>query len=163
MAKAQQAEAATGPTILTKMSIGTMGAPGKKLLGHGDDVKSLHVARIYGVASGIKAKEDKNTGTVHIAIIGDFEGVNVETGEIYRSAVLYLPAGIHEMLEAPLRANPNSSIEFALDIAAVRATNVAGYSYAAKPLVKPAENDKLAALRGALGDAPALPAPKKAA
>lgn len=149
-----------GPTILTKMSIGTMGAPGKKLLGQSDDVKSLHVARIYGLAQGLKTKENKNTGDVYVSIIGSFEGINVETGEVFQSAVLYLPAGIHEMLEAPLRVKDAKPIEFALDIAAVRATNAAGYSYAAKPVIKPQQNDALSALRNALSDAPALPAPK---
>lgn len=146
-----------GPMILTKMSVATMGCAGKKLLGQADSVNTLVLARIYGVANAIKAKENKQTGEVHIAIIGTFEGIAVETGEVFRSAVLYLPSGIHEMLEAPLRDGA-TAIEFGFDIAAVRANNAAGYSYAAKPIVKPQDNDALSGLRSSL---PALPAPKK--
>ena len=149
-----------GPTLLTKMSVATMGCPAKKILGYGDEVRTLPLARILGVATGIKVKEDKNSGYVHIAIVGEFEGINMHTGEVFRAAVLYLPAGIHELLEGPLRANKDASIEFALDIAAVRATNAAGYSYAAKPHVEARENDKMAALRNSMPALPALPKPQ---
>ena len=120
----------TGANILTKMTLKGMGC---KPAQAASDGKRVPLARIYGYAAGVKAKED-STGNVHQAIIGQFEGVNLNTGEVFRSGVLYLPGGIHELLAKPAAEN-NANVQFALEIHAIPAGNPIGYSYSAKSLL----------------------------
>jgi hypothetical protein len=111
---------------------------------------------IIGIASGLKHGEDKNKpGQFWTALTGDFLGVNLETGEKFRSGKCFLPAGIQDVVEAPLSAaelhkdadgkpDPQSvSMKFGFRIYSVKATNPAGYTYAAEILLKPSENDPL--------------------
>ena len=109
-----------------------------------------HLCDIYGKCIGTKAKEDTRNGNVYIALVGDFEGWFPETNTIYKSGKLYLPDGIQEAVEAATvhldKANVES-VEFGFSVYSVTATNAAGYSYEAVPLIKPQENDSLSALR----------------
>jgi len=156
-------------TIISKMSIKTLRCnPRAAAVGEGQPHKKLAIARIYGKASGTKTQEDKVKGEVHTAIVGNFEGVNLETGEVFRSGKLYLPKGVHEMVESAAKKleaeGEGDSVQFALEIYAVSATNPIGYSYEAKPLVKAAVADDLETLRSQLPEVPkqkALPAGAK--
>ena len=145
-------------TLLTKLTLKGMGCKPDMVKAQEDATKPLLLARIYGIARSLKHKESKE-GVVHVAIIGEFEGVNTSTGEVYNAGVLYLPAGIHELLEAPLSKEDAEAIEFGFDIYSVTASNPIGYSYQAKPLIKPRENDALSALRNMANETVKLPAP----
>jgi hypothetical protein len=115
------------------------------------------IARIYGIASGIKSVVDKNRGDVYESITGSFEGVNLKTGNIYQASVVYLPAGIHGLLENAVKGIVDeagkqqfNSVKFALEIGVVKAKNPAGYSYEAKSLVPAVVDDPLAEMRTAI-------------
>ena len=101
--------------------------------------KSTPIARIFGMASGIKQVVDKVRGDTFESITGQFGAVNLQTGNAYESGVLYLPKGIHDMIEAAVRSipkdAPSSTVDFALEIRVVKADNPAGYSYEAVNLI----------------------------
>ena len=114
--------------------------------------KTIPLARIIGIVNSCRAKENKQSGDIHYPLIGQFEGTNLETGEVFTSGILYLPAGIHEQvsshfLTALERGEKAEPVEFAIEIASTPAKNPIGYSYAVKQLYKPASADPLAKLR----------------
>ena len=114
------------------------------------------VAEFYGIADGIKLVDDPAGDQTFTALTGNFEAVNTFTGEIWRSGVLYLPGGFHEMIVAMLNQITEdkdrskfdkAQVQFALAIDAVPADNPAGYSYVAKNLLPVAKADALSAIR----------------
>lgn len=155
-------EAETDTGIVSKLTIKTMGCKPQLAAALGQKVP---VARIMGIAYGTKVVEAAN-GDVFTAITGQFEGTNLETGQVFQSGVLYLPAGFHEQIADPLKKeNAPEQIEFAMELYAVPADNLSGYSYEAKPLIKIVEADPLASLRNTLSSLPkpkfpALPKPE---
>lgn len=155
-------------TIVSKLSLGTMGIKGAAILGQPETVKYLKIATIYGQVSGFKSVEDKLTQAVHTPLTGNFVGVNhINDEKEYQSGVLYLPAGIHDQLlgAAKKLMDDSESIDFALEIRAVRSANAAGFSYEALPLLKPVAVDPLENIRKQLPgyqalSQPAIEAPK---
>jgi len=103
---------------------------------------------------------DKARGDVYRALTGNFEARNVATGETFQSSILYLPGGIHEMLENGVKKLQTEfeSVRFALDIRAVTASSPAGYSYEAVNMLKPAVTDPLTAIRQEIGAGPKVEA-----
>lgn len=131
--------------------------------------------RVYGVARGIKEVKSNNRTTgavdIHLAIQGDFRAVNMKTGVRYASGLLYLPAGIHDLILAPLQqakeANASAELEFGLDVYSRVTSSPAGYGYVAVMLGEdPTVKDAMATLEERLSKTagvPALPAPPDAA
>lgn len=164
------AAATAAPTsILPKLTIKDLGCNAKATAAAPKIGDRVPLARIYGVANGVKVKEDKRSGEFHSALKGTFRGKvvqeGVETnGQIFSSGLLYLPGGIHELIEAPLMeaeaAGNVGEVKFALDIWAVRNGNAAGFSYGATIVGEPMQNDPLAEMEAMLGitAAPAAPA-----
>lgn len=144
--------------VVTKLTLKAMGCNPRRA---SVEKKAVSLARVYGIASGTRVKTAAN-GDAHYPILGDFEGVNLETGEVFKSGTLYLPAGLHEMIYEPL-SRGSDPIEFGIEVSAIPAENPIGYSYTAKQLYKPAAADPLEKLRGIAGpsSAKALPAPEK--
>lgn len=122
--------------------------------------RRVPMMRCFGIASGLKTVVAAN-GDVHTAITGDFKAQNIETGDTFVSGVLYLPAGIHDLLQSAVDGGLDKNdkpvyrpVKFGLDIYAVPSTVPAGYSYEATPIIEAQEDDRLAELAQAL---PALP------
>jgi len=96
------------------------------------DTDRVHLARIAGVAVGLKAAKDVNEDIIY-GLKGNFRGQSMLTGEMVSSGVCFLPAGIQGMLESELadarKEDPNATVRFAVDIFAIRAKNKAGYSF----------------------------------
>lgn len=155
-----QAKAAA-PTFLPKLTVATLGTVPARAKA---EKKRIHLARIMGVATDTKFKTDQ-AGEPIVAVIGNFEGTNVETGLSAQSSVLYLPGGIQEVIESAVdgRADKKAGVPFALDIFAKPDNNKAGYTYDVEFIVKPTGAvDPLEAVRGMLGDAAPLPTPAPA-
>ncbi len=133
-----------GRTILPKMSIKTLGANGAIVL---VTKAKTPLCRIKGIARGIKVANG-NDGTPVFGMTGQFIGLNIATGEVFDSGVIYLPAGINEMfltpLEAALAEDAKASVRFALDLFAVPSTNKAGYSFEAASLIEASTIDPFA-------------------
>jgi len=127
------------------------------------------LARIIGIARNIKAATGNNGDPV-FGLTGQFQGVNIQDGKEFASAVAYLPNGILELIMDPLEAVLNgddkaakaAGIPFALDVFAVPDGNKAGYTFTAEIVGENLQADPLAALKAQIGDKalpkfPALP------
>ena len=142
--------------LVSKLSIKTMGCKPERAK---SEDKSIPLYRVIGIATGVKQVKDVR-GEMIFGATGNFEGVNLETGEVYQSGVLYLPGGAHELLISALQSEDAESVEFALEVSAEPAKNPIGYSYKARMLEKPKMADPLIELRKHLAGVKALPAPK---
>ena len=136
--------------VLSKMSVKHLGRSGKEAakLPQGDLTAELPLVQIAGWAKGTIQKVGLNDDLVE-GLVGEFTGINLESGEIFQSGVCYLPPGMHEQLLAAakgLEAGQSTSV-FALQINCRQATNKAGYEYVGHMLEQPAEDDPLAKLR----------------
>ena len=106
------------------------------------------------------AKTFENKTTTYgdsTAFHGDFKGINVETGEDFRSGTCYLPDVASDLLKNALDTNPGI-IEFGFNISVVgvkgRTEGENGkYEYRCTPLMKASENDPMLALENKLRDA----------
>lgn len=135
-------------SYLAKLSIKTMGCDPRKVASV--DGGKLPLARIYGKAVTVKYVEGAD-GKASCCFIGTFEGINLETGEVFRSGKLYMPGGVTEVMETALRSaqkeDDKASISFAFEVRSVKAGNPIGYSYEAKAIKPPEVEDELAEIR----------------
>ncbi len=145
-------------TILSKLTLKGMGCDPSKVKSLTDGNK-LTLGRIYGIVNDVRYKEDRNKpGAYHTQFVGTLEGVNMETGEIFRSGICYFPAGISETMEAAFKQiaevskkdGTTPAAQFAFEIRSVKASNPIGYSYEAQAIRKPEQDDPLAELRAQL-------------
>jgi hypothetical protein len=129
--------------MVGKIAAKTLGNP-KKAAALENIGDSVTLGKIFGMCDGIKQKEDPLSGKVYFPLVGRFEARTAEGNNIIRSGVLYLPQGIHETYESAARKlEEGATLQFAIELRAVRATNAAGYSYESVDLMPPAETDPL--------------------
>lgn len=118
----------------------------------------IDLMTVYGVAVGTKSGTS-NYGD-WTALVGEFEAVNAETGEVSQANQLFLP----EIALIPLRValERAQSVRFAIKLQARAATNSkpggVPYEYTFDSVLPPAEDDPMQALREQV-KALALPAP----
>jgi hypothetical protein len=131
---------------LTKMSVKGLGCKPKLA----EEGKPAVLCTIFGKADGIKVGEDAS-GKIWQALTGTFIGLNLKTGEEFRSGKLFLPSGIHETVENAVKAlgenKEGLSVRFALELRAVVASNPIGYSYQAKNLLAMEAADEMSDIR----------------
>ena len=103
---------------------------------------------------------------------GDFQGINLLTGEECRSRACHVPDLMGDDIVAALKIEGNTAVEFAVDITVSPMNSAQGYSYEVVPLVDVARDDPLDRLRALVDEKAPLkqlsapdpePAPKKAA
>lgn len=147
--------------IVAKLTVATMKFEPARAKSEG---KKVFLGRIMGIADGLKTVKAAN-GDVHTAITGTFLGLNAKTQDEYRSGVLYLPTGIHDLVQNAVDAGLDengkptyTAVEFGIDLYAVPAGTPAGYSYEANPVIQAQESDPVAELRAKMDEAKALPA-----
>lgn len=166
----------SGPVLQKKLSVKTIVGDLKALILEQDEAKRLRlpasVCTMMGIANGI---EDgvSNFGSWS-CLVGDFECVNLLTGEVHIGSKLFIPepAGrilveqVRAFIVSPIPLTPEelakpltqqtqrykfngNSVEFALEILAklnLKSTG-APYEYETRPLVQVQRSDKLLALR----------------
>ncbi len=132
--------------MVTKMSVKGLGCKPTGGL-PSDDSKPNPLCIIAGKVNGVKMGEDGN-GKVWSALVGSFRGTVLATGVSVRSGKLFLPSGIHEIVEkAALDMGEGGNLKFAFQISSVKASNPIGYSYQATSLLPmEAQTDELADL-----------------
>ena len=139
----------------------------------------VHLGRVVGIVSGLKHTVNGDTGEIQNGLKGQFRGLSTRTdkgeivevgkGQAVTAGVCYLPGGIQEMIEGALAAAQESdaraTVQFAIDLYAIPATNKAGYSFDAENLVEASESDPLDTLLSSAATvaAAALPAPEEKA
>lgn len=119
--------------------------------------KTILQAVIFGELTGLTGpKELPNAKTeaekFTYGLKGRIEGINVLTGEMYKAAVLYLPAGFHDMFLAEMETglaggDANMLLAFALEFYSIPASNPRGYSWKAVNKMPMEKKDPLARLR----------------
>ncbi|AAX45597.1 ssDNA binding protein [Enterobacteria phage PR4] len=136
--------------IVSKLTLKTIGAQPKP-----HSVKeNTALASIYGRVRGKKVGQ--STFGDFIKFEGEFEGVNIATGEVFRSGALILPKVLESLLAGAV--DGENTVDFAVEIwAKPSEKGNTGYEYGVKPLIEPAASDELAALRNQVKAA--LPAP----
>jgi hypothetical protein len=137
---------ATEKTYVSKLTVATIHCNPAKVVKAGE---ATPIAHIFGKASAIKIVSDKLTGQAYEALQGQFEAHNLETGEVFNSGVLYLPAGIHDVVLSQVKGlqNETDSIGFAMELCVVVASNPRGYSYEARDVMPPKLEDDLSEYR----------------
>lgn len=128
------------------------------------------LGRFAGIVSGLKQTVNADTGEVQNGLKGQFRGLSAlnekgDTVELGKGAsvtagVCYLPGGIQEMIEGTLAAaqedDPRATVQFAIDLYAIPATNKAGYSFDADTRIEAEESDPLDNLLAQAAEAPAI-------
>jgi len=120
--------------------------------------KAVALFTVIGIASGVKT--GPSPYGEYVALTGQFEATNLETGEMYAAPVCFLPDPLQGMIVAKLRT-PDSdgnlvTVQFGVEVGIKPAKTATGYEYSVRELVEADRNDPLADLRKAL---PALPKP----
>jgi hypothetical protein len=153
-------------TYISKLTLKGMGCNPSKVVGLPAGEK-WNLARIFGTIQNVKVTESKTiAGNLEVAFQGNFEGINLESGEVFRSGRLYLPKGISELMEQNLAKyqaqDTNASVSFAFEIRSVKAATPIGYSYEAQAIQSAQKVDELAELRKAVMALPVAgdPVPK---
>lgn len=128
------------------------------------------LGRFAGIVAGLRQTVNNDTQEVQSGLKGNFRGISsIDKSEV-TSGVCYLPGGIQDMIEGALaaakEADAKATVNFAIDLFAIPATNKAGYSFKADNIVAPNAADPLAMLLEQAeqnSKAAALPAPEAAA
>ena len=129
------------------------------------------LGRIVGIVSGLKQTVNADTGEVQNGLKGQFRGISsrndkgeivgIDAGVKVTAGVCYLPGGIQEMIEGTLavakEADAKATVQFAIDLFAIPATNKAGYSFDADTILAANESDPLDTLL-AMAEAETTPA-----
>jgi hypothetical protein len=117
--------------------------------------------KVVGITTGAKpGQTDKGE---YLKLMGDFRGVNMQTGETFQAAQCILPSFISDSLGEALKSSPR--VEFAVMIGAKFAADaITEYEYTVTPLIEAKPSDQMAALLSHSGanDPVKLPAPKPA-
>jgi hypothetical protein len=144
-------------SLLSKLSTATVygrierpadGAPPKALF------------NIYGVTHSIK--RGQTTMGEYTAFLGNFEAVNLDTGEIFAGGKAFLPRVVEEMVVGALASaqaggDVSASVQFALQVGIrTEPKNAYGYVYTCTPLVEIAQGDVLQHLRAVGAATPAI-------
>lgn len=152
--------------ILRKMTIKTCGnfsiARIKEVMAAAnlEEGQAVPLLKITGTTTGAKTGQtDKGQFT---KLLGEFVGVDLTTGALYRSQQCILPEFLGGVLGSAL--TQGQSVRFAFEIGAKRKDNaITGYEFSIKPLIDTRPTDGMAELMALAGikmpDAPALPAP----
>jgi len=123
--------------------------------------KATALYTVIGIANGIKT--GNSTYGEWLALTGQFEAVNLETGEAYVSPQVFLPEPLQGLIAAKVRTPDENgkmpSVQFAVEVGFKPSKSTFGYEYTVRELVDSSDNDPLADLRKAL---PALPKPEAA-
>lgn len=156
------ASTAVDPTYIAKLTLSRLCKPQKDLVLNKDgssNGKTILMAEIYGSVALTKNKRLPNDD-VGQALIGNFEGVNMQTGEILRSGVLYLPSGIQDLLVAEVKNNGenNQPVQFGLGLyiraadpkSIARYADHPGWEWDAKKILETSTIDPIAAIRAKL-------------
>ncbi len=145
---------------LTKLSLAMMGCqPELSCIGiPGTGGQEILQAVIFGELTRLtgpkelpNAKSDAEKYT--FGLVGQIEGVNTRSGEMFKAGVLYLPAGFHDMFLAEMESQiallgaGQFTIQFAMEFYSIPAKNPRGYSWKAKNKMPMMRHDPLAALR----------------
>lgn len=107
----------------------------------------IDLAHIIGYANSAEVKRS-GFDQDYTVFSGNFEGIALATGEIYRSGKLILPAVVQNLLAPAVAAAQDQPVAIAVSVGAEYSEKGStGYAYTAHPLIEPTESDPLETLR----------------
>ena len=122
--------------------------------------------RIIGFANGTREAKSREVGDdgekiTSVGLVGEFEATNLQTGEVFSSAVAWLPQMAVDAVAGQLGDEDAQRVGFAFDIGVKYAEQSAtSYEFIVKPCVEMKESDAMAELRSKLPDPQSgLPSP----
>lgn len=119
------------------------------------------VLRIMGICRKAIPGEHPQYGRF-LKFVGEFQAIDLRTGNISVSSVAFLPAPVDGMLEAALQGAEDSPVEFGFDITVhPRPDLQVGYEYVVSEVIESAPSDPMAALAARMSQK-ALPKPVEA-
>lgn len=114
----------------------------------GDDSDVLEIVRITGIVSSIRETEDKySPGHIRLALVGEFEAVNVSSGDIFYGPKAFLPYQAQTEIQRVFRESNSKKVHFAYSISYKNSATRTGYEYVCRALIKTAYYDSLVNLR----------------
>ena len=129
--------------------------------------KAKRLFSVFGIAT--KTKSGSTDYGMWTALVGRFEAVNIETGEVFEAPQCFLPEPLNTMIAEALdevvtddegnESRVNTSVGFSVEVGIKPSDVPIGYEYTTKENVKADTADPLAALREST--AKTLPAPTK--
>lgn len=148
-------------TLVSKLSLKALKAqPAKNSIEPG---KPRDIAHIYGRTNKCETVTSNFGDSTRFS--GAFEGVNLATGERFKSSRTFLPNIVEDLLaEAVSGLDEGAFLDFAFVIGVEHSEKGSmGYAYTVRPLVDLKESDELSALRDvSANELRALPAPAAA-
>lgn len=133
--------------ILRKITLKTSGLDKTAIQAALGNAKAVDLLKIVGVTTS--ATPGQSDLGEFVKFNGQFQAVNMVTGEQFGSTVAILPNFIAQQLASALAQS--SEVEFGLLIGAKKSASVTGYEYTVKPLVEPVVSDKMGKLLEAAG------------
>lgn len=109
------------------------------------DGTEIKLMQIFGQATGVKG--GTSTYGDWECLLGNFEATNLENGDTFRAAQLFMPDVAHEPITQAVKLS-SGAVDFAVEIVAVKdSESSVGYLYSMRPLIEAGESDPLKVLR----------------
>ena len=103
----------------------------------------------FGIVTAVKTGDGDNGPWTKF--IGQFEAVNTQTGEVFRSGELFLPNSVTPLLESQVvegsKEETFAGLQFSIEVGAHSSDTAIGYEFDAKDLMGVSESDPLLAMR----------------
>ncbi len=123
-------------TVAKKLTLrGLVGAP-KEMREYATE-KGTKIARVVGICVSTKSvKTTMPDGKVSesIGMLGEFTGLNLQTGEEVYASVCYLPEPVPGMVLAALSAKDKVRLELAVEVSVKTSNTTIGYEFLISPL-----------------------------
>lgn len=166
--------------ILKKLSVKEMNINPGNLIAGMELGQVVVVARIYGKATKYKTSPSRFTTSdlpkEDVKFFGDFEGVNLLTGEVFNAPACFLPGAAPDALQSAIdnMQDGDTAVEFGIEIGVKKIKkkdDTDGYQFGVALPKQPSASDPLSAMREKMASLPgapdkkliALAAPEKAA
>lgn len=145
--------------LASRLTLKDLGCDASAVLMLPEGKSKLAIARMYGIVRRVGTQEDDRTGASYVYFVGDFEGINLQSGEMLQSSKLYLPEGASASLESIVHQvqerRKGAAVHFAFEIHAVKSSESrTGYTYNTSALVQPDLLDQLKMVRDAVAAKP---------
>ena len=138
-------------TVAKKITIGGMGINAKEVAATlAKDGDMISVAKIYGKAKAYKEQPSKLDPTKNdVKFIGDFEAINLLTGEVTNAPTCYLPGSAADATYAAMQGVAEDEfVVFGVEIAIKKwSKSPVGYVYGVAVPRRPEAADPLAEIR----------------
>lgn len=139
--------------IVSKITMKKIGA--QPASGSIEKGRAVRCAQVYGHAKKCETRRS-NFDQDYTVFMGNFEAVNLATGEVFRSGNLILPAVFQNLLQPAVTSANGADVAFSVELGARHSEKGSvGYEWTATPLVESSERDALADLREATKEASA--------